>query len=174
MSLHALAAEAPRETFVEEKKINLVVIDDTFDTEEKVVSTLRNDGYAARSTRVEDAEDLAEAIKKKEPDLVLYTKGMELISLKEACDCIKQSLNSTPIPVIAVEKNGAKGSTVDAMKEGAADLSSYDNMDHLRLVINRELNALRSWRQMHKLKTSMGESERRCASLLDSSRDSIA
>ena len=174
MSINALAAEAPRETLVNEKKINLVVIDDSFDTEEKIVSTLRNEGYAARSTRVEDAEDLVDAVRKKEPDLVLYTKGMELISLKEACDCIKQNLNGTPVPVIAVQKSGNEESTVKAMKEGAADLSSYDNMDHLRMVINRELNALRSWRQMHKLEIAMGESERRCASLLDSSRDSIA
>ena len=174
MSTNALAAEAPRETFVDEKKINLVVIDDSFDTEEKIVSTLRNEGYAARSTRVEDAEDLSDAIRKKEPDMVLYTKGMELISLKEVCDCIKQNLNGNPVPVIAVQKNGSEESAVNAMREGAADLSSYDNMDHLRMVINRELNALRSWRQMHKLETAMGESERRCASLLDSSRDAIA
>jgi multidomain signaling protein FimX len=174
MSFNALAAEAPRETFVNEKKINLVIIDDSFDTEEQIVSTLRNEGYAARSTRVEDAEDLTEAIRKKEPDLVLYTKGMELISLKEVCDCIKQNLNGTPVPVIAVQKNGSEESIVNAMRDGAADLSSYDNMDHLRMVINREINALRSWRQMHKLKTAMGESERRCASLLDSSRDAIA
>jgi len=174
MSFNALAAETPRETFVDEKKINLVVIDDSFDTEEKIVSTLRNEGYAARSTRVEDAEDLSEAIRKKEPDMVLYTKGMELISLKEVCDCIKQNLNGTPVPVIAVQKNGSEESTVNAMREGAADLSSYENMDHLRMVINREINALRSWRQMHKLESAMGESERRCASLLDSSRDSIA
>ena len=174
MSINALAAEAPRETFLDEKKINLVVIDDSFDTEEKIVSTLRNEGYAARSTRVEDAEDLSEAIRKKEPDMVLYTKGMELISLKEVCDCIKQNLNGTPVPVIAVQKNGSEESTVNAMREGAADLSSYENMDHLRMVINREINALRSWRQMHKLESAMGESERRCASLLDSSRDSIA
>ena len=99
MALNALAVEAPRETFVEEKKINLIVIDDTFDTEEKIVSTLRNDGYAARSTRVEDAEDLLEAINKKEPDLVLYTKGMELISLKETCDCIRQNFDGSPVPV---------------------------------------------------------------------------
>ncbi len=174
MASNALAAEAPRERFVQENKINLVVIDDSFDTEEKVVSTLRNDGYAARSTRVEDAEDLTEAIRKREPDLVLYTKGMELISLKEAADCIKQSLNGTPVPVIAVEKNGSVESIVDAMRDGATDVSSYDNMDHLRLVINRELNALRNWRQMHKLETAMGESERRCATLLGSSRDAIA
>ena len=174
MSLHALAAEAPKERFVEENKINLIVIDDSFDTEEQVVSTLRNDGYAARSVRVEDAEDLVEAIRKKEPDLVLYTKGMDLISLEETCNCIRGNLNGTPIPVIAVQKSGEGESPASAMREGAADLSSYDNMDHLRLVISRELNALRSWRQMHKLKTAMSESERRCESLLDSSRDAIA
>lgn len=174
MALNALAAEAPRERFVDENIINLVVIDDSFDTEEKVVSTLRNDGYAARSNRVEDAEDLAEAIRKKEPDLVLYSKGMELISLKEAVECIRQNLNGAPVPVIAVQKNGNEDSTVDAMRDGAADLSSYNDMDHLRLVIGRELNAIRNWRKMHKLETAMGESERRCASLLDSSRDAVA
>ena len=174
MPSNALAAEPPREKFVEEKKIHIVVIDDSFDTEEKVVSKLRNDGYAARSTRVEDDEDLVEAIAKQEPDLVLYTIGMELISLKDTCDCIKQNLNGAPVPVIAVQKNSDNTSTVEAMRNGAADLSSYDNMDHLLMVINREVGALRNWRQMHKLKTAMGESERRCASLLDSSRDAIA
>lgn len=174
MPLQALASESPRERSVDENKINIVVIDDSFDTEEKIVSTLRNDGYAARSSRVEDAEDLLEAISKKEPDLVLYTKGMELISLKEACECIRQNLNGTPVPVIAVQKNGNEESTVSAMREGAADLSSYEDMEHLRLVINRELGALRSWRQMHRLETAMSESERRCESLLDSSRDAIA
>ena len=174
MSLNALATEAPRETFVEENKINLVVIDESFDTEEKVVSALRNDGFAARSSRVEDAEDLCDSIRKRTPDLVLYSTGMELISLKQTCDCIKENLNGTLVPVIAVQKSGNAESIVAAMKEGAVDLSSYDNMDHLRLVINRELNALRSWRQMHKLETAMGESERRCESLLDSSRDAIA
>ena len=174
MPLNALASETPNESFVEEKKINLVVIDDSFDTEEKVVSALRNDGYAARSTRVEDAEDLLEAITRKEPDLVLYTNGMELISLKQACECIEQNLEGTHIPVIAVQKNGVDESTVEAMRDGAVDLSSYDTMDHLLMVINRELNAVRNWRKMHKLQTAMVETERRCASLLDSSRDAIA
>ncbi|UCB54971.1 MAG: EAL domain-containing protein [Thiotrichales bacterium] len=172
--MNALAAEAPRERFSEESAINLIVIDESFDTEEHVVSALRSEGYAARSTRVEDAEDLIEALKKKEPDLVLYTKGMELISLRETCDCIRQHLNGTPVPVIAVKKDGDEESPAAAMRDGAADLSSYNDMDHLRLVIGRELTALRSWRQMHRLETRMTESERRCESLLDSSRDSIA
>ncbi|MGB5583657.1 MAG: EAL domain-containing protein [Gammaproteobacteria bacterium] len=174
MSLNALASQVPKETFVEEKQINIVVIDDSFDKEEMVVSALRNDGYAARSTRVEDEEDLLEAINKKVPDLVLYTQGMELISLEQTCETIAQNFADTHIPVIAVEKNGDTASTVAAMRQGAADLSSYDSLEHLLMVINRELNALRSWRKMKRLETAMVESERRCASLLDSSRDAIA
>ncbi len=174
MSVNAVASQVPKGTFVEEKQINIVVIDDSFDTEESVVSALRNDGYAARSTRVEDEEDLLEAIKKKVPDLVLYSQGMELISLKQTCDVITQNFADTHIPVIAVEKDGTNAATVEVMKAGAVDLSSYDNMEHLLLVINRELNALRSWRKMYQLESAMVESERRCASLLDSSRDAIA
>ena len=113
---------------MEDKTINLVVIDDSFDTEEKVVSTLRKEGYAARSSRVEDEEDLCEIIAKKEPDLVLYTKGMELISLKDTCDCLKQHMNGTPVPVIAVEKNGAQSSTVEAMRDGAVSIGEVYNV----------------------------------------------
>ena len=174
MSSNALAAEAPKETMVDEKKINLVVIDDSFDTEEKVVSALRNEGYAARSTRVEDVEDLLEAVRKKEPDLVLYSKGMELITLKQTCEAIEQNLADIHVPVIAVQKSGNDASPVEAMRDGAADLSSYDNMEHLVMVINRELSALRNQRKMNRLETAMVETERRCASLLDSSRDAIA
>ena len=159
---------------MEDKTINLIVIDDSFDTEEKIISTLRNDGIAARSIRVEDDEDLIAALSKKEPDLVLYTKGMELISLRDTCECIRSKLNGTPVPVIAVQRIDDEVSTVEAMNDGAADLSSYTNMDHLRLVIRRELTALHNWRRMHALQAAMSESERRCESLLDSSRDAIA
>ena len=175
MSLNALASATPNEAFSKDTKINLVVIDDSFDTEEKIVSALRNEGYAARSSRVEDEEDLIEAINKRIPDLILYSTGMELISLKETCECIRNNFADDFIPVIAVEKGKQEAAaTVEAMKDGAVDLSSYDSMEHLLMVINRELNALRSWRKMNRLEAAMNESERRCASLLDSSRDAIA
>ena len=59
---------------MEEKIINLIIVDDSFDSEEKIVSTLRTAGYTARSTRVEDEEDLLDALKKHIPDLVIYFK----------------------------------------------------------------------------------------------------
>jgi DNA-binding response OmpR family regulator len=75
---------------VEDKIINLVVIDDSFDSEEKIISTLRTAGYTARSSRVEDDEDLLEVLKKQTPDLIIYFEGMELISLKQTIECLKK------------------------------------------------------------------------------------
>ena len=157
-----------------DKTINLIIVDDSFDTEEKVVSTLRTLGYAARSTRVEDDEDLIDAIKTRSPDLVLYSQGMELISLKDTCKVIRENTDDSPIPVIAVDKTESEAGVVDAINAGAMDLSSYENMKHLTQVIGREVRAYRNWKQNDNLKKTLDESERRCNSLLDSSRDAIA
>jgi len=154
--------------------INLIIIDDSFDTEEKVVSTLRTLGFAARSSRVEDDEDLIDAIKTRQPDLVLYSQGMELISLAETCKVIKENTNEAPIPVIAVDKTDSTANTAEAISAGAMDLSSYDDMKHLTQVINREVHAYRYWKQSQDMKKMLEETERRCNSLLDSSRDAIA
>ena len=157
-----------------EKTINLIIIDDSFDTEEKVVSTLRTLGFAARSSRVEDDEDLIAAIKKNQPDLVLYSQGMELISLKETCKIIKENTDNASIPVIAVDKSETEANVTEAIDAGAMDLSSYVNMKHLTQVIKREVSAYRNWKENQSLRKAMDETERRCNSLLDSSRDAIA
>jgi len=158
---------------VDDKKLNLIIIDDSFDTEEKVVSSLRNLGYVARSSRVEDVDDLLEAIESKKPEVIIYTMGMDMITLKQTSDCVKKSLPDTPLPIIAVDKNSTSD-IVSAMRSGAADLSSYNKMDHLCLVIAREHSAFRNWQKTSRLITAFEESERRCSSLLDSSRDAIA
>ena len=159
---------------MDEKTLNIIIIDDSFDTEEKIVSTLRNQGFAARSTRVEDDEDLIKAIKAREPEVVIYTQGMELITLKQVCDCLKENLNQAPVPVIAVEKGASLEAISEVMRAGAADLSTYTNIHHLALAIKREVTSYRHWKRISILKTAYDESERRCTSLLDSSRDAIA
>ncbi len=159
---------------MDDKNINLIIIDDSFDTEELVVSTLRTLGYAARSTRAEDDEDLIESIKTRAPDLVIYTLGMELISLAQTCTILRNSLKDTPVPVIAVTKNDDTADVSKNIEEGARDLSSYKNIKHLSQVIKREITAYRNLRKTHQLEQALEESERRCSSLIDSSRDAIA
>ncbi|MDA3870660.1 MAG: EAL domain-containing protein [Gammaproteobacteria bacterium] len=157
-----------------ENTINLIIVDDSFDTEEKVISTLRTLGYATRSSRAEDDEDLIDAIKARHPDLVLYSQGMELISLAQTCKIVQNKTGNILIPVIAVDKSKATDSITDVINAGAMDLSSYQNMKHLAQVIHREVRAYRNWKKNLELQKILDESELRCNSLLDSSRDAIA
>jgi len=158
---------------VADKIINLIVIDDSFDSEEKIVSKLRTTGYTARSTRVEDDEDLQEALETQTPDLIIYFEGMELISLKQTIECLGKNKNTENTRVILVNKE-KQPDVVAAMRVGAVDATGFDNIDHLLLIIAREYHSLVNSRQITKLKKAFQESERRCTSLLDSSRDAIA
>ena len=158
---------------MEDKIINLVVIDDSFDSEEKIVSTLRTAGHTARSSRVEDDEDLLEVLAKQTPDLIIYFEGMELISLKQTIECIKKDKKTENCRVISVNKS-AQPDVVKAMREGAVDATSFIDINHLILIIAREHQSLISARQISRFKKASHESERRCTSLLDSSRDAIA
>ena len=153
--------------------INLIIIDDSFESEEQIVSQLRTAGYTAKSSRVEDGEDLFEAINRQTPDLIIYFDNMEMISLQETVECLKKNKNTEDCRVISVNKN-KQPDTVKAMQTGAVDATSFNPIDHLILIIEREQKSLISSRRIIQLKEKFNETEKRCSSLLDSSRDAIA
>jgi len=134
---------------------------------------MRSAGLSAHTTRVEDDEDLIEALKKKSPDILLYSMGMELISLEETIDCLKNNAKE-PIPVIAVSRPNHEGDVIKVMRAGARDLSSYETTAHLELIINREIESHRDSKKLFVLEQANKETEKRCEALLDSSRDAIA
>lgn len=158
---------------MQDKIINLIVIDDSFDSEEKIISTLRTTGYTARSSRAEDAEDLLEILSKQTPDLLIYFEDMQLVSLKQTIECLNKNKKNESCRVISVNKT-QQPDVVAAMRIGAVDATSFDDIAHLILIIAREFQSLTSARQTLKFKNALSESERRCTSLLDSSRDAIA
>ncbi len=156
-----------------EKKINIFIVDDSFNNEEDVIKIMRNSGFSAHTTRVEDDEDIIAALKKTTPDILLYSNGMELISLADTVKCIKENAKHL-VPVLAINRPGHEADIVEVMRQGARDLSSYENPSHLEMVINREAEAFKSVAKQFQLESAIQESEKRCATLLDSSRDAIA
>jgi diguanylate cyclase (GGDEF)-like protein/PAS domain S-box-containing protein len=154
-------------------KVDIFIIDDSYNNEEKVIKIMRTAGISAHTTRIEDDEDLIAALKKKKPDILLYSMGMELISLEETISCLRNN-GREDIPVIAVNRPKHEGDIVKAMRAGAKDLSSYDTSSHLELIIHREIKSQRNAKKLFSLEQANKEIERRCEALLDSSRDAIA
>ena len=157
----------------QESKANIFIIDDSFNNEEKIVKIMRSAGLSAHMTRAEDDEDLIKALKKQKPDILLYSIGMELMSLEETIACLTEHAKE-PIPVIAVSRPKHEGDIVKVMRAGAKDLSSYDTPAHIELVIHREINSHKDTKKLFALELANKETEKRCAALLDSSRDAIA
>ncbi len=158
---------------VEERSVNLIIIDNSFDSEQRIVSAMRSAGFTARPLRVEDEEDLIEAINSQPPDLVIYFNGIEDFSLQQVCHCLGGTPASKLSRVIAVDKNSTS-SIIEALQTGAVDLVSFSNIEHLLLVISREYKALIDARKIETMQESLQQTECRCNSLLDSSRDAIA
>ena len=158
---------------MDDKTINLLVIDSSFDSEEKIVSKLRTTGFTARSSRVEDADDLIESIESQTPDFVIYFDDIELISLKDTIKHLNANEQTINSRVILVNKK-EQPDTVNAMRIGATDATSFQNINHLLLIIKREFQSLCDAREIALVRKAFSESEKRCTSLLDSSRDAIA
>ncbi|RFA30908.1 hypothetical protein CAI21_02715 [Alkalilimnicola ehrlichii] len=156
----------------EDDILRLLIAEESLNDAEMLISVLRNAGHAVRATRIEDEEDLRQELDRKGFELFLYAVEFEGLPLESAQHIVHQS--GKDIPILAVSDRDDNATRLEALKLGAADLISKHDLDHLQLVVARELKHLKDRRRLRRLEASLRETERRCYTLLDSSRDPIA
>lgn len=152
--------------------IFLLIVDDSAEHCESILKELRNHGYAVRDRRVTTLDGLSDALTSETWDLLLFKPSLESCPLQDVLRQIQK--NQLDIPVIALfdtEQAVDKSLLINAAVQ---DCLSINQPDHLRHVIKRELQSLNDRRQLRQLHIRYQESERRCRSLLASSRDAIA
>lgn len=155
-----------------EKVIRLLTIKESSNEAELIASMMRNAGYAIRSSNVEDAEDLEEALAQQTWDLIIASQTLPGLSAIQVLEIIKQAGKDVPVIITAAQYDAA--SAAELLRAGARDLVPETNPELLLLVIARELHDLEERRGHRSVKTMYRESERRNRSLMDSSRDAIA
>ncbi len=155
-----------------DKIINLIVIDDSFDSEEKIVSILRTKGYKARSTRAEDEQNLIDALNENSPELVIYFEEMTGLSVNRICELIKQHQKNTPCRVISANKT-EQPDVIASIHNGAVDAVNFQDTEHLALVIAREYQSATNEKTATEVRHAFEASVKRCTALIDSSRDAI-
>ncbi len=152
--------------------LRLLIADKTLNDAEVVISILRNAGHAVRPTHVEDQDALREALTEKQFDLFLCYISLDTLPLESALQYVQQS--GRDLPVIAFADSEGANLRRSVMQQGATELATRDDPEHLELVIGRELGHVLDRRRLRRLEKSLHETEKRCSALLDSSRDSIA
>ncbi|WP_029652778.1 EAL domain-containing response regulator [Marinobacter daepoensis] len=152
--------------------IHLLILDPSQNDAESMVSLLRNSGKATRAHRITSEEDLEEALKTSNWDLLLARDIDQEFGPDEALGMVRRM--DKDIPFILLTEEYSRERTVNITRSGAQDAVPFQYTDQLVLVVKRELSALDERRKRRVLESHLREAEQRCQLLLESSKDAIA
>lgn len=151
--------------------IRLLMIEDSVEDAEQIITLLRNGGIAVRPVRAENAEHLAEQLKSHPFDVVVINPSSKTVTIGGAAEAIAKSGKDLPLVTLI---GGATDETIlGPYRDGATAVAIRTKPEHVQRVVRREFDNLSTRRNVRRLEASLRESERRCEALLDSSRDPI-
>lgn len=155
-----------------EKSINLLIIHKSEEEAERILSLLRNYQIAVRPTRCTDEEDLMGILERKPLDLVLCQQLQSDLPCQTVVDHIKRM--GLDLPVVSLLENFDPDLIHEAIEVGAVSYCTPKLPDHMRHVIQRDVKSLNDRRRNITLEKELKNTEKRCNSLLDSSKQAIA
>ncbi|MGD8175967.1 EAL domain-containing protein [Marinimicrobium sp. ARAG 43.8] len=152
--------------------IRLLILNDSEQEAERLISMLRNAGLPNRAQHVDGEDRLDKLLQEQTWDLLIGHEATTSIAPEAAIRRIRRLNRDVPVILLTDDETGT--SVVEGLKLGAADVVPLDEDQHLLLVIQREMEN-REHRQLRRLADRrFREAERRSQALLDSSRDAIA
>lgn len=156
----------------QDQVIKLLLIEDSVEEAEQIISMLRNGGIALRPARADTVDELEKYLATQTPDLILANPGAK--SMKLADVAAVAGKGGKDIAIVAVVGNVSEDVVVNAFNDGARALALRNRAEHVQSIVRREFDSLNMRRGVRRLETALRETERRCDALLDSSRDPIA
>ena len=155
---------------IEKKTIRLLILEDSQNEAERLVSLFRNSGRATRVHRLVSSDDLTQALQQSW-DLLIAAPGSEHLDPNEAITAIRRQAKD--IPFIQLVDGNDSDAITEALALGAQDALPQGEDERLILVANRELANLDERRARRVAEVALREAEKRCQLLLESSVDAI-
>lgn len=156
---------------IEKKTIRLLIVEESQNEAERLVSLFRNAGCATRAQCVTEPDELATALQQSW-DLLIAAPNCEELSPHEALKTIKRQAKD--IPVIQLVDPEEPDAITQALLNGAQDAVPLGEDERLVLVSRREISNLEVRRAYRTAELALHEAEKRCQLLLQSSEDAIA
>ncbi len=157
---------------ISREPIHLIIYSYSDNKAEQLVNIFRNAGYAVRPNFVNTLDDLEEHIEKVDADIMLADSNTPDFNAPATIRLINQY--SRDIPVILLTENFNAETVTEFLQQGITDVVLDDKQDHIKVVVQRELANIRMRREYKNSLAKQKELDKRCESLLASSRDAIA
>ncbi|CBA15616.1 EAL domain-containing protein [Xanthomonas albilineans] len=151
--------------------LRLMIVDDSGEDAEAIVSSLRNSGIAVRPSRPQHADELDAMLATQQIDLVLSAHA-QAIPLTQVLQRVATS--GKDIPVIMLSERIDEDVWSGALSSGARAIALRQRPEQLLMVMRTTWADLQARRGLRRIEAQMRETERRCDALIASSRDPIA
>jgi multidomain signaling protein FimX len=158
--------------FGKDMALRVLIVDDSVEAAEAIVSGLRNAGIAVRPSRPEHEDEFQSLLESQALDLVLAAQDANSVPLAKVMERVDASGKDLPVLVLVNALDEA--ALLKMMAMGARGVALREHMDHIQNVVRSEWVDLEARRSYRRLEAQMRELERRCDALIDSSRDPIA
>jgi diguanylate cyclase (GGDEF)-like protein/PAS domain S-box-containing protein len=154
--------------------ISLLVIEPSLNEAETYISTLRNAGLVIHPTFAADEETLLDLVDGGPPELILLSLPETSDKLASTTRLFRAAYPDAPYILLYKDPETDPEILLQAMRDGARDVVSSGDPDHLQLVIRRESEDRRVRQELALTRQKLKEAEARCNTLIDSSQDAIA
>ena len=152
--------------------LRLMIVDDSVEDAESIVSAMRNAGIAVRPLRPASADELQTMLGAQPIDLVLAAQQSKGVPLDEVLQLVKAS--GKDLPVIALADRVDEASLAQAFAGGVRSIALRQKPMQLLGAVRTEWADLEARRALRRLEAQVRETERRCDALIESSREPIA
>lgn len=156
-----------------QETLHLLLLTETLNTAENLVSMLRNSGVATRAHSITSVEDFIECLQGKTWDMVIAQPEARGIHSRELIQQIQKLHKDLPLLLLSQDDIDPI-SFETAIKYGAVTLMPQEESNIMLFLIQREIQHLRNRREKRTLEVKLREVEKRYQGMLASSRDAIA
>jgi two-component system sensor histidine kinase UhpB len=153
------------------KKLFVLVIEDSPEDAELNIRLLRNSGYEISYRRVETAAEMLEALGMEPWDLILSDYSMPHFSVQEALEIYHN--HGAEIPFIVISGAIGEEKAVQLIKAGVNDYLLKDNMARFIPVVEREIRESLNQREFANVSKALEGSEEKFRSYIDNAPDGV-
>ena len=153
--------------------IHILILTSRPEEAERLVTSLRNGGLAVRGVYTHQPERIEELIEARPCEMILCCVFDPSIDLPAVLARYNELDRDIPLIIVA-GGDSEPDVLIQALRAGARDVTERDDMEHLQLVITREIEDLRNRRTLVSLRNRLQQCESRAKEQVESSAEAIA
>jgi DNA-binding NarL/FixJ family response regulator len=150
----------------------LLIIDDSLQEAQRLVSMFQNSGKPCRAQHIRTLEAFHKTLSEQNWDIVIANNDTLALSAVDAIKAIHK--HNSDLPVILLSDDEERRPIVDGLKLGACDVVQLDDDQHLLLVVTRELENKEQRKHARTAEHKVQEIKQQNRQLLDRCKDGIA